>query len=80
MNDLTLLETLPEKGYELLDSGAGEKLERYGKYIVSRPDPQALWGKRLPETEWKRADAHFAHGSERGTWSRTAGFPEKWEA
>lgn len=45
--------------YELLDSGLGEKLERFGKFILSRPDPQALWSKRLSQTEWKKADAEF---------------------
>ena len=65
MKKLTLLETLPERDYELLDSGGGGKLERYGKYIVSRPDPQALWEKHLSEVEWKQADARFLHRSER---------------
>ena len=80
MKKLTLLETLPERDYELLDSGGGEKLERYGKYIVSRPDPQALWEKHLSEVEWKQADARFLHRSERAAWIRKANLPEKWEA
>jgi 23S rRNA (cytosine1962-C5)-methyltransferase len=42
--------------YALLDSGDGEKLERFGEYILSRPDPQALWHKRLPVDDWKKAD------------------------
>ncbi len=37
--------------YELLDIGNGEKLERFGKVITIRPEPQALWNKRLPEKE-----------------------------
>ncbi|MDO8430732.1 MAG: class I SAM-dependent methyltransferase [Candidatus Taylorbacteria bacterium] len=45
--------------YELLDSGEGEKLERFGKVVLSRPDPQALWRKHLDEKEWKKADATF---------------------
>ncbi len=54
-----ILTTKPSRDYELLDSGAGEKLERYGSYVLRRPDPQALWKKNLPETEWKKADATF---------------------
>ncbi|MBU3896135.1 class I SAM-dependent methyltransferase [Patescibacteria group bacterium] len=53
-----ILISKPERDYELLDSGQGEKLERYGDVILSRPDPQALWGKRNPEL-WKKAKAVF---------------------
>ena len=46
--------------YELIDAGDFEKLERFGKYIVSRPEPQAIWDKALPESEWRKmAHAHF---------------------
>ncbi len=54
-----ILTTRPSADYELIDSGNGEKLERYGKYVLRRPDPQALWNKTLSETEWKKADANF---------------------
>lgn len=47
------------QNYELIDSGDGMKLERFGEYILSRPDPNALWKKRLGETEWKKANALF---------------------
>ena len=40
-----ILTTKPSADYELIDSGNEEKLERYGKYILRRPDPQALWKK-----------------------------------
>ena len=42
------------KDYELLDSGNGEKLERFGKYVLRRPEPKALWMPSLPDAEWKR--------------------------
>ena len=42
------------KDYELLDSGAGEKLERFGAYVLARPEPKALWAPSLPEAEWRR--------------------------
>jgi 23S rRNA (cytosine1962-C5)-methyltransferase len=51
--------TSAEKDYELLDSGRGEKLERFGKFVLSRPDPQALWQKNLSQGEWDKADGVF---------------------
>ena len=46
MTQIITLITEGEKDYELLDSGSGEKLERYGDFLLARPDPQALWGKQ----------------------------------
>jgi 23S rRNA (cytosine1962-C5)-methyltransferase len=70
------------QSYELLDSGNGQKLERFGEYVLSRPDPNAIWNKRLSETEWKKADAAFigkndSSSSLRGTKQsqRTMGLP-----
>ena len=45
--------------YALLDSGAGRKLERYGRFTVVRPEPQCLWAPRLPREAWDAADAVF---------------------
>ena len=46
--------------YELIDSGDFEKLERFGRYVVRRPEPQAIWRRSLTEEEWRRlADASF---------------------
>ncbi len=61
----------PEQAdYALLDTGDGMKLERYGDIVLARPDPQVLWKKRLPESEWDKADAFFARtkGDDRGAW------------
>ena len=63
--------------YELLDSGNGEKLERYGAVVLSRPDPQVLWQKQLPESEWKKANAVFEHSGTHGKW-RVSEMPESW--
>jgi 23S rRNA (cytosine1962-C5)-methyltransferase len=52
--------------YQLLDSGGGEKLERFGPYVLRRPDPQALWRPRLPVARWERADLSFERESDRG--------------
>ena len=73
--------------YELLDSGGFEKLERYGQYVLRRPEPQALWPKRLPETTWKELpDAwfkknksdHSPEGGERGEWVCKRSMPDRW--
>lgn len=65
--------------YELLDSGEGFRLEKFGQYILQRPDPQAIWKRLLSEQEWNNADAVFKRISEdRGTWQMKKELPEKW--
>lgn len=64
--------------YELLDSGDGEKLERFGKFVLSRPDPQALWRKNLNEKEWKIADASFSRSEISAEWTYKNSKLEKW--
>jgi 23S rRNA (cytosine1962-C5)-methyltransferase len=54
-----ILETAADDNYALLDSGDGEKLERYGAYRIIRPEAQAIWAKRLPASVWENADAAF---------------------
>ena len=54
------------EGHALLDSGAGEKLERFGEVVLRRPDPQALWRPRLSEQAWGAADLSFVRESDRG--------------
>jgi 23S rRNA (cytosine1962-C5)-methyltransferase len=49
----------PQPDYELLDSGEAMKLERYGEIMLARPDPQAIWPKRLDMKAWDNADATF---------------------
>ncbi len=71
------------KDYELMDSGGFEKLERFGKYVLRRPEPQAIWNKSLAESEWKRAaDASFVRegSGDRGRWTLSPGMPEQWNA
>ena len=79
MNELKILKTSASKDYELLDTGEGEKMERYGKFILSRPDPQALWSKHLPVSEWQKADAVFTHVGDKGRWKIKTNVPEKWK-
>lgn len=66
--------TKPVADYELLDCGEGEKLERFGKYVLRRPDPQALWQKRLDEAEWKKANARFTRDSDSGNGDNKSGW------
>ncbi|MCX6704470.1 MAG: class I SAM-dependent methyltransferase [Candidatus Woesebacteria bacterium] len=60
--------------YELIDSGNGRRLERFGEYILDRPDPEVLWQKKLSESDWKKADAVF-----RDRWINVNKIPERWE-
>ncbi|HCR36293.1 hypothetical protein A2130_03085 [Candidatus Woesebacteria bacterium GWC2_33_12] len=60
--------------YELIDSGEGRRLERFGKYILDRPDPEVMWSKNLREEEWKKADAKFIYDN----WITKPNFSEKW--
>ena len=76
---LSILKTTSSMDYELIDSGNGEKLERYGKYILRRPDPQALWKKLLPDVDWKNANAHFFRDSDRKGWKKNAEMPNEWQ-
>lgn len=70
------------KEYELIDSGDGEKLERFGNWVVYRPEPQALWNKTLSEQQWQeRADAMFKNvkaSNDKGEWSVKPNMPDKW--
>jgi 23S rRNA (cytosine1962-C5)-methyltransferase len=61
-----VFEPWPVPGHALLDSGAGEKLERFGDFTLVRPDPQALWRRRLDAETWRRADLVFVRESDRG--------------
>ena len=79
---------MPEhwKDYELIDSGNFEKLERFGNFVLSRPEPQALWDKALPDEEWKRlSNAVFKRtkgkagdDGEKGEWLQKPGMPGQW--
>ena len=64
--------------YEVMDTGDGEKLERWGDVILRRPDPQTIWPKGR-ETLWNQAQAHY-HRSDRGggEWEFMKKLPERW--
>lgn len=69
--------TEPNADYELIDSGEGEKLERFGDVVLRRPDPQALW-KKTNEEEWKNANGYFIREGREGRWNFIKDTPEKW--
>jgi 23S rRNA (cytosine1962-C5)-methyltransferase len=66
--------------YGLVDSGAGRKLERYGRFRVVRPEPQCLWRPHLPTADWEGADAVFDPTDEEdaGRWKLKGKPPEAW--
>ena len=67
------------KDYELIDCGNGEKLERWGEYILRRPDPQAMWPVSSPEL-WKKAEANYHRSkSGGGNWEYIKKMPEQWK-
>jgi 23S rRNA (cytosine1962-C5)-methyltransferase len=74
--DTLILE--PQQDYVLLDSGNGEKLERYGRYVLRRPDPQALWEKLHPQL-WSDADGTFVRGIKSASWKMAEGMSEDWQ-
>ena len=57
------------KDYEVIDSSDGEKLERWGQYILVRPDPQVIWDTPRTDKRWKHPNAHY-HRSKKGGASR----------
>lgn len=66
--------------YELIDCGDFEKLERFGKYITIRPEPQAVWSKKLSMQEWeKTAHVKFVpKSSSSGEWKKLKDMPDRW--
>jgi 23S rRNA (cytosine1962-C5)-methyltransferase len=74
--------------YELIDSGGFEKLERFGRFVLRRPEPKAVWNKSLTEKEWaSSADVSFTTGAgfgksgkeDSGTWTAKKRLPENWQ-
>ena len=75
------------RDYELIDCGDGEKLERFGKYTMIRPEPKAIWAKTLSDAEWQKlAHTHFTPGAgfgkagkeDSGTWNRLRKMEDQW--
>lgn len=81
MTNYLLLESNRWHDYALLDSGDGLKLERFGKYVFARPEPQAMWSRSSPAAEWQDAHAGFQPTGEEsgGHWDFKKKIEEKWE-
>jgi 23S rRNA (cytosine1962-C5)-methyltransferase len=80
-NNFLLLESPNWRDYELLDSGDGLKLERFGQYTFSRPESQAMWKRSLPQKEWEAVHAFFQPTNEEsgGHWIPKKKFSERWQ-
>lgn len=64
--------------YEVLDTSSGEKLERWGSYILVRPDPQVIWNTPRSHEGWRRADGIYHRSSKGGGYWESQGLPEQW--
>ena len=66
--------------FELLDSGDGEKLERWGEYILRRPDPQAIWRRDDSVKEWNNAHMIYHRSNAGGgRWEEREYTPDEWQ-
>ena len=67
------------KDYEVIDTSEGEKLERWGKYTLVRPDPQVIWNTPRTDPRWRHYDGRYARSSSGGgKWSEHH-LPERWQ-
>lgn len=66
------------KDYEVIDTSCGEKLERWGKYILLRPDPQVIWKTEKNVPEWNRLNGHYHRSSKGGGEWEFFKLPEEW--
>ena len=66
------------KDYELIDCSRGEKLERWGRQVLVRPDPQAIWNTPRTHPGWKRPDGRYARSSSGGGAWEKKDLPERW--
>ena len=66
------------KDYEVLDTSSGEKLERWGNYILVRPDPQVIWDTPHDSYGWKKKNAHYHRSDKGGGRWEFFDLPEQW--
>src|SRR3989344_8781046 len=76
MDRITLI-TNPSAGYELIDSGGEEKVKGFGEVVWARPDPQALWEKKLATSHWGLATGKYEREGKDGKW--VGKLPKEWE-
>ncbi|MCR5266954.1 MAG: class I SAM-dependent methyltransferase [Lachnospiraceae bacterium] len=66
------------KDYEVIDTGNGEKLERWGNYILLRPDPQVIWDADRKDSRWKHLNAHYHRSAKGGGEWEFFDLPDQW--
>lgn len=66
------------KDYEVLDTSAGEKLERWGDYVLVRPDPQVIWNTEKKNIGWKKRNGHYHRSSKGGGEWEFFDLPKEW--
>lgn len=75
---MNILATKGFEDYELIDSGNGQRLERFGKFTLVRPDPQVIWKPQKDNSFWEKADASYIQNGNKGSWNNRSKLPEKW--
>ena len=66
------------KDYEVIDTSGGEKLERWGKYLLVRPDPQVIWNTPKNHKGWKKMNGHYHRSNKGGGQWEFFDLPEQW--
>ena len=66
------------KNYEVIDTSRGEKLERWGDYLLVRPDPQVIWDTPRTHKGWKHPNGHYHRSKKGGGEWEFSGLPEQW--
>ena len=66
------------KDYEVLDTSSGEKLERWGDYLLVRPDPQVIWNTPKTHSGWKKRNGHYHRSSKGGGEWEFFNLPDEW--
>lgn len=67
------------KDYEVIDSSEGEKLERWGKYILLRPDPQVIWQTEKRDPRWRKLNGHYYRSKKGGGEWKFFNLPKEWK-
>lgn len=67
------------KDYEVIDCSAGEKLERWGEYVLVRPDPQVIWDTPRENNLWEKANAHYYRSKSGGGSWEFKNLPKQWQ-
>ncbi len=67
------------KDYEVIDSSNGEKLERWGDYILVRPDPQVIWDTEKKDKRWRKMNGHYHRSNKGGGEWEFFDLPKQWQ-